>query len=259
LETAEKRAKAAPKDVEAVTRHAHALRADGEAKAAKVLRDALALDPKYPDAVWLAARIALAKKDLDAASRHVSTLLAIGKDGYSVALGRAEIAGARKDAAGERRALEAAAAFDPPQSEPWARLAKLAKASSDGVAERRALEKLAELEQHDGSVYRRLIRVLLDAGEPKQAVEIGRMAVFADMENLGTHAVYGEALEAAGRTTDAVFEYESATLCAAPDEARALAHAHLAKALEKLGRAAAAREHMETAKRLDPKVDVRAR
>ena len=221
-------------------------------EAEKAVKAALAADPGYPDAVWLSARIAMAKRDAAGATADLHKLVTAGHDGYVVEMALADLAEAKKDAAGMKAAFEKAAALDPSEDEPLQALVDLAKKQGDKDGELAGLRKLALLDEHDGRVYRRLVQALLDKKLYTEAVKYGDMGLYADMENMQTHTLFAQALIGAKMFPRAIYELESAVLCKGNDKQKADAYALLAEAYAKVPNHPAARKAAAEAKKLDP-------
>jgi tetratricopeptide (TPR) repeat protein len=196
-------------------------------------------------------RLQLAKTGNDRArTKHAAdALIAAGHDGYAVRLALAESVSSKDE---EKRALEAAHAFDPTQSGPLGRLAESARAAHDADGELRALRDLAVIEENDGDVYRRLLELLIARHELDEARKVGEAAVYVDAENTETHRLYGEALLAAGQRKEAIFEFESAVRTTGDAASLSAAHARLADLLAKTDTAAAA-SHRKAAEELTHK------
>ncbi|HEX9620143.1 MAG TPA: tetratricopeptide repeat protein [Polyangiaceae bacterium] len=253
VEKAEAQAKANPRDARAQTGWALALLAAGQAGAAKkTLRRALALDPKQPDARFVAARIASAEGDHGAARRSLEALAADGHDGYAVAAALAEVMSELGRTDDARRALTQARAFDPTQSAPLYALLRDAVKRGDKKAQLDYARALAELEQHDPGIYRLLLSLLLDAGLTQEAVVWGEAAVYADVEGFEVHRLYARALAAEGKLDKALYELESAVACRAGPEDLGEAHAELAELLVRRDEREKAREHAKKARELAP-------
>jgi tetratricopeptide (TPR) repeat protein len=253
LDQAKAAAAAAPTDPEKQTRYALAALRAGEEKAARTaLRKALKSDPKFSDAIWIAARLALREENLKAARERVRQLLAGGHDGYEVQLLLSKLELERGDRARATAALEAAHRLDPTMADPLRMLADLARKHAQPDQELSSLRKLAKLEQHDPGVYRRLMRLLLERKLIDEALEVGQSALYADMNGLRTHQAFADVLTAAGQVSRAVYELESAVLCPGRPKEQADAHAQLAETLLLSGKRRAARRHAKEARRLDP-------
>lgn len=253
IDKAEAEAKAHPRDAWVQTRFALALFGAGQTETAKkVLKRALTLDPKQPDARFLAARVASAVGNYAEARRRLEALAADGHDGYAVAAALAEVMSELGRGDDARRALGRARTFDPTQSAPLYALLRDAVKRGDKKAQLEYVRQLAELEQHDPGVYRLLLRLLLDAGLVKEAVAWGQAAVYADVEGFDVHQLYARALAADGERDRAVYELDSALLCHARPEELGVAHAELAELLSDRGERAKAREHAAKARTLAP-------
>jgi tetratricopeptide (TPR) repeat protein len=241
-----------PDSAAAHTALALALLRRGRGDRAKLeLGRALTLDPKFADAGFLKAQLD-AHDDPVHAIAALAQLVADGHDGYAVEMLLAQTLGSN-DEAGAKRALQAAAGFDPSQASPEYALADLAEKASDLPGELSALRKLAALEQHEPKVYQRLLQRLEDSGAFDEAALVGEAALYADVSGLTTHLLFAEALARTGKQERALFELESATLCEGAPEDLAEAHARLAEMYLTLGKRALAKKEASAAKQLDPK------
>jgi tetratricopeptide (TPR) repeat protein len=189
---------------------------------------------------------------------HLDAMRQAGADGYTIQMALAEVAKAKHDKAGLRGALESAAKLDPSQSEPLKVLFDLDTEEKRDADALDVLRKLTRLEQHDRRAWHALLEKLVAAKKWDEAVAVGESAVFVDVESAAIHVGYARALSALKRHDKAVFELESALLCApSPKEA---AEVHALLAAELLGKHdPGARSHRDEALRLDPdNADARA-
>jgi tetratricopeptide (TPR) repeat protein len=221
-----------------------------EGKAA--LEAALALDPKNPDGIWIKAKLALADKDVAGAKALLDSLVADGHDGFAVQMALADIAESKNDLVAMKRALENAEKLDPTQSEPIQALVDLAKKQGKPDDELAGLRKLALLEEHDGRVYRRLMRALLDKKLYKEAKNVGEMAVYAEINGMQTHALFAEVLVNNKMIPRAIYELESALLCPGRPQEKASVEAQLAETYLLVPNRPAAARHAAEARKLDP-------
>lgn len=252
-EKAKEEADQAPGDAKKQTVFALAALRVGQAKQAlDALDKALKADPKFPDALWLKARLAMSQRKGAEAAQLLEQLARDGHDGYVVQVALADLAEAKRDTAGMKARFEAAHKFDPTQSEPLQALVDLAKKTGDKAGELAGLRKLASLEEHDGRVYRRLMRALLDRKLYAEAKDVGEMAVHADIEGLETHALFAEALAKNKMVPRAIYELESAVLCPGRPAEKAAAHAQLAETYLLVPNRKAAAKHAALARKLDP-------
>jgi tetratricopeptide (TPR) repeat protein len=246
-------AKAHPEDADAQVKLALLMMRTGDGDQAELLlKEVLDSNPNHVDTLWLSAKVAIARNKPKVAAKHVAKLLKLGQDGYEVRILQARAASATDDRKTTLEALRRAHQFEPKQAEALHGLLDLVR---DDAAERLALlRKLAEIEEHDGSVFRRLSAALIASGQVAEAVKAAESGVYAAMEDPEAHISHAEALAAAGRHREAERAYESALLC--PVEGPPKAHAHLqyARYLASRGRKGAAKEQLEIAKRLDPKL-----
>ena len=236
-ERLEKEAKAAPRDSKKQLRYALALLREGEGeRAEQLLAQVEKREPNNADARFLRA-------ELDQHEHPEKSIITLNKmveakqDGYAVRLLLGKLLAAAGDDPNARAALEKAASFDPSSATPQYLLAEMAHTRADDTAELAALRRLAELEQHENKVYRRLLGLLVAKKGWDEAVKVGEVAVFADMEGFTTHRLFGEALAQTGNKERAVFELESAAL--SPAEPRDLAdvQTRLAELYGSVGRA----------------------
>jgi tetratricopeptide (TPR) repeat protein len=218
----------------------------------KALEAALKADPKFADALFLQAKLAMADKSVPGAQKALKQMIANGNDGYSVQMALADIAEATGDAAGMKSGLQAANKLDPTQAEPIQALVDLAKKAGDSAAELDGLRKLADLEEHDGRVYRRLMRALLDKKEYKEAKLVGEKATWAEVNGMLTHALFAEVLVANKMIPRAVYELESAVLCPGRPKEKAAVHAQLAETYLLVPNRPAAAKNAAEARKLDP-------
>jgi tetratricopeptide (TPR) repeat protein len=93
---------------------------------------------------------------------------------------------------------------------------------------------------------------LLDKQKFEDARAVGEAAIWADIEGLQTHALIAEAYAGSGMLPKAVFEFETALLCAGRPNEKAEVHAQLAETYLKLKNRAAAVRHAKLGKGLDP-------
>lgn len=254
IERARADAESAPRDSSKQTLYALALfRASKLDLAEKQLARALAADPKNADARYLSAELLLAKRHPGEAEKVLRGLISDGRDGYSTRMLLAGVFEAKRDVAGMKSAFEAASRFDPKASDPLGALSELARQGGRIDEELDALRKLALLEQHDPTVYRRLLHVLVDRNMFAEARRVGQAAIWADIEGLETHVLYAEALAETGALPQAAFELETAVLCPGRPGELGDAHARLAEVRYKQQNRALSAKHAAIARQLDPK------
>jgi predicted Zn-dependent protease len=232
-----KEAKAAPKDVKKQLLYALALLREGEQeRAEKILAEVEKLEPTNADARFLRA-------ELDQHQHPQKSIATLNKmveakqDGYAVRLLLGKLLAAQGDDPAARAALEKAASFDPLSATPQYLLAEMAHTRADDDAELAALRRLGELEQHENKVYRRLLGLLVAKKAWDEAVKVGEVAIYADMEGFTTHRLFAEALAQTGNTERAVFELESAALSPAEPQDLAVVQSRLAELYASVGRA----------------------
>jgi tetratricopeptide (TPR) repeat protein len=252
LDDARKAARAAPNDPKKQVELALALLADGQQpEGAAVLAEALRLDPKQPDALYVKLRLAMREKNVAEADRLVAQMIADGHDGYAVRMKAADLAEHRKDTAAEKQSLEAANKLDPTQVEPLQGLYDLAHKANDKNGELWALSRIAMIDQHDRKVWNLLLEHLLAKGDWEEARKVGESAMFIDVHNWKTHRLYARALARTGRFVSAVYELNSALVCHPKPREQAEVYGELAKAYDKLKEAEMAKEALEFQKQIE--------
>jgi Tfp pilus assembly protein PilF len=253
VEDAAAAAAASPQSAPAHVAYAVALLRTKKADdAGREIDAALKLDPANRDAHFVAAKLAAAARDTGAQETHLRAIITAGGDGYAVEMALAEVADARKDHAAARAALEAAHRFDPTQVDPLRALYDLAagdKRDDDALV---ALREVARLDQHDRRAYKLLLEALVGGKHWDEARRVGQAAIYVDVESAEVHVDYARALAVAGDHAAASFELESALLCEAKPQERAVALALLAGERLALGDAAGARARRGEALKLDP-------
>lgn len=214
-------------------------------RAEAVLNKVLEATPDQPDALYLAAEVALEKREPERGQKYARRLVELKRDGYWTELLLAQATIAEKQADKAREALERAHGFDPTQAEPLTVLVRLARAADDKQAELDALLKLALLEQHSGEVYARLFQLFDELERHADIVKWGQAALWADLSNFEIHYLLAKALQAQNQPKQAIFEFESAMLCDAPEPRKAEATASLLEAYKRAGLGKKARELTE--------------
>ena len=189
------------------------IRAGKPEEAQEALNAALVLDPKFADARYLSARLALAREKPADAAVLLRRMLADDQDGYEVQMLLAEAAAGSQDPVTRVTALTAAARLDPTQTSPLYGLLRIAEEQSDADGALALLRKLAMLSEHDANVFRELLLRLVARKELAEAVRVGESAVNVDITGFETHFAFAEALAGTGDKRRAAFEYESALLC----------------------------------------------
>ena len=217
------------------------------------VRQALAIDPACRNALFVAAKIAAGSGRMDDAAKRIATLHSQGSDGYAIEMALAELAERGHDTSGQRRALEAAATFDPSQVDPQRALYGIAHADHRSDDEVRALTEVAKLDQHDRGSYGKLLETLVSLKRWQEARAIGEAALYVDVENRDTHANLARALSATGDHVQASFELGSALLCDGQPSDKAALHVLLARERASLGDLGGARAPRDQALVLDPK------
>jgi tetratricopeptide (TPR) repeat protein len=227
----------APKSAEKHTLLALSLLRVGDGAGAKsALGKALALDPRFPDARYLDARLAFAEKRADAAIQRLEGMIADGQDGFAIRMLLAEAAevARRKDVL--EASLQAASDIDPTQVGPLLGLLSLAEERKDGDKAVALLKKIVALSEHDAAAHRTLLERLVERGEFDEAQRLGEDAIWVDMLGFETHYLLARALIGKGDFKRAEFELETALLCQAEPDQTNEAKAKLAEVKAKRGR-----------------------
>lgn len=241
-----------PRDVNLKVELALSLVRAGKSKiGAELLDEALKIDPRQAQARFLRAQMHEQAGNRKQAEDLLRAMVKDGQDGYSVDLALAELARARGDSASARAALELAHQRDPTQVEPLLGLAEIARREDVPDQELTILQKLARLSEHSPSVHRRLLERLVMDRRYEDAVREGEAAIWADVNGLGTHVAFAEALERTGDLARARFELETAVLCPGKPAELADAHARLAGVLLRMKNPAQAKKALNEALRLD--------
>jgi tetratricopeptide (TPR) repeat protein len=232
-----KEAKAAPKDSKKQLRLALSLLREGESeRAEQLLAEVEKLEPNNADARFLRAELEQ-REHPEKAIATLNKMIEAKQDGYAVRLLLGKLLAASGNDPSARMALEKAASFDPLAATPQYLLAEMAHTRADDDAELAALRRLGELEQHENKVYRRLLALLVAKKGWAEAVKVGEVAIYADMEGFSTHRLFGEALAQTGNQERAVFELESAALSSAEPQELAEVQTRLAELYGSVGRA----------------------
>jgi tetratricopeptide (TPR) repeat protein len=253
LDVAKAKVAATPTDAAAHAAYALALLHAKKLDLAKPeIDEALRLDPKQLTARFLAVKIAFTSHDAGAVQTHLDAMRQAGADGYTLQMALAELAKVKQDKPGLRAALEAAAKFDPSQSDPLKALFALDSEDKLDADALDVLRKLTRLEQHDRKAWHALLDKLVAAKKWDEAAAVGESAVFVDVESASIHVGYARALSALKRHPKAVFELESALACDPPPKEAAEVHALLAAELVATHDVAGAKAQKEAALKLDP-------
>lgn len=252
LDDARKAARQDPNDAKKQVALALALFGDGQkAEGEAVLAEALRLDPKQPDALFVKVRLALRSKDVAEAERLLNKMVADGHDGYAVRMKLADLAEHRKDEAGMRKNLEAAVNLDPTQVEPLQGLYDLAHKRKDGDGELSALIRLSQLDQHDRKVWGLLLEKLVARGRWEDAARAGESALFIDVRNPKIHKLYARALARTGRQVSAIYELNSALICKPKPKEQAEIYGMMAEGYDKLGEPEMAKKAREYRRQIE--------
>lgn len=251
LDAARARAEQSPNDASAHAELAAALVGNGQAQEAEqAAQEALRRDAANPIALFVSARLALARRDPRAADQHLARLITGGHDGYEVRLLSARAAFGRRDPQAARAALEAAANIDGDRPEAWQGLAEVSERLRDPELRLRAMRRLAEIDQHDRDTNHDLMVMLAERDAWADVLRYGEMSVFADPLRADSRRLLAEAYLRANRARDALPEVDAA-LAAHPEQPGPV-HLLRARILAALRRGREAREAAERAVAADP-------
>ena len=257
VEEAQAKVKAKPNDASAQAELAFALTVAHKPEAKAALDAALKLDPKNPDANYLAAKVAA--KDPAEVERRARVLVDNGHDGYDARMLLADAAEAKKDKAAYRHALESAHRFDASRPDPLKGLLELAiddKREGDVLP---LVRKMALLEQHDPRLWRVYTAKLVEAKAWDELVQAGESAIFVDVERADTHLDFARGLLEKGRIAQAEFEIESARACKPQPKGMALVELATARLRLAQGKKDLAKKAKDEALKLDPEnADIKA-
>lgn len=221
-----------------------------EKEAEASLAEALRLNPKDPQAMYINVKRAAAKKDMDGVERGLSQMRLAGHDGYFIRMAMADLYEVKKDVGAFRHSLEAAARFDPTQPAPLQGLYDLANTEKREDDALDVLRKLAPLEQHDPRVWRALLKRLAQKGAWEELRQSCEAALFVDLSSAETHLTCAKAQSELHLPAGAIFEAESALVANPTREEAAAAHELLAKQLRAQKHEAEAQKHDADAARL---------
>lgn len=258
LEAARQRVAQHPDDAEAHAALGAALLIQGQADEARAaLREAFLRERAQPLARFVAARLALARRQPRTALGDLRILIESGRDGYEVRLLQARAALALRNARLAREALEAAARIDAGRPEAWDGLYELAGRLNEPTLRQRALRAYVDIDQHHSARNFELMQALAEQGDWDGVREYGLRAVYVDPLNPEARRLYAEALVRAGDGREALAQADLAL--AAEPEQPGPAHLTRARALVALRRAREARAAADAAVQADPSLADAAR
>ena len=244
-------AQARPNDADAQAALAAALLLHGQAEESDAAaRRALAIEGAHPVALYVLARLALARNDAGKAEQHLRAILAANRDGYDVRLLLARAAIGREDFAAARRELEAAARIDADRPEAWQGLAAVAERTNDDDLALRALEATARIDQHDRQAWGAYLDALVTRQRWADAASVGESMLWLDPHSAEVHRLLGLAYLNTQRPREALAELDVALL--AEPEQPGPVHLARARVLAALGRRNEARTAAQEAVRADP-------
>jgi len=253
LDAARERAERDPRNPKKQVELALALTAEHKLDDAEAaLKSALAENPIEPNAHFLRARILRAKKNSREARQELVGMVRSGYDGFAVRMLLADLAAEAKNDDDARFEFLTAHEFDPTMSEPLAALYDIDHRQKREAEALGWLRKIAKLDQHDRKAYRLLLEGLVRDKQFSEARAVGEAAIFVDVESHAIHSLYATALSETGDHAKAVFELESALVCAPKPPEAATLHARLAKEHLAMGNRAKAKVDQAEALRLDP-------
>ncbi len=249
-----------PRDADAQAALAAALTVRGgdPVEAMTAVRAALHLDAEHPVARFIAARLAMARRELPTARADLRRFFASGHDGYAPRIFQARVAMASEDLPGARRALEAASAIDPARIEAWQGLRTIAERMDDPELAVRVLRELTRVDQHDRDANFAMLQRMVATDDWVGAREFGARGVLVDPFRAESRRLYAEALLREPRDAREALVQADLALAAEP-EAPAIAHVTRARALMALRRRRDAQRAVEAAIAADPSIAEAAR
>jgi tetratricopeptide (TPR) repeat protein len=194
-------------------------------QAASLAKQVLAESPDQPLALFALAHVALKAGVLPEAIARLSTILALGHDGYQLRM----LLARAQHAAGERALafthLEAAQRLDPERHEAFALMAELSEAAGDTARLARALERWSFLEQHVRAPLLPYLRVLEQRADYPGLRARAEAGLYLDPEQSELHRLYALALLHTREPLQARLEAERAVALARTpgEQARAVA------------------------------------
>lgn len=211
LEGALKAASARPKDANAQAELAMALyvarRVDESESAA---RNALAINPRQPLALYLNGVFALRVRQYARARQHLSALLKAGRDGYAVRLLYAELSHAEGKVDESIEHYKKAVEFYPQGLEAHRRLARIYVAQRDAVLAGLSLDAVTRIDQGDYEAALELMRHRRQMGDVGEAYVAGVRALHINPFHRELHEALGELALQGGRSADAIDAFELA-------------------------------------------------
>ncbi|MEQ8886636.1 MAG: tetratricopeptide repeat protein [Sandaracinaceae bacterium] len=258
VEAARRRVAQQPEEAEAHAALAAALLVNGEGEAARAeIRAAQMRDRTQPPARYVAARVAIARRQPRTALGDLRILIESGHDGYEVRLLQARVALGLRNARLARQALEAAARIDPGRPEAWDGLYEIAGQMNEPQLRQRALQAYVDLDQHNAGRNFELMQALAERGDWDGVREYGLRAVYVDPFNAEARRLYAEALLRADEDREALTQADLA-LAAEPEQPGPV-HLTRARALVALRRMRDARAAAAAATQADPSLADAAR
>lgn len=224
-----------------------------------MLRMAMRLDPKQPDAHYILLMRALRGKHVKEAGQLINKMIADGNDGYAVRMKAADLAEMLGKTPLMKESFEAAARLDPSQLEPLQGLYDVCHKQKDAACEMSAIRRLAQLDQHNRKVWIKYLRMLVARQAWTEAKAAGEAAMFVDVMNPEVHTLYARALARTGNFVSAIYELNSALIAmrgGKPDPAEVVAiYEELARAYDKLKADDLAKKARDYAKLVAPSVE----
>jgi tetratricopeptide (TPR) repeat protein len=226
------------------------------AEAEEAVKTALGLAPAHPLANFVAAELAVFRKQYDEAIGSYERVLAAGKDGYELRKTLGLLYRKKNLTDKAREHLEAAKKRNPQATLPYEVLAEIydkAGQKADAIAE---LEQLARMDQKNLGALRRVTRHWAKNGNAARVIEFGELALYLNPFDAELHLDLGRAHAASGAWERALAELQAAL--DAGYRFPAEVHVEIAQVHLAAGRRQEARDHAQKALKLDAN-DTRAR
>jgi tetratricopeptide (TPR) repeat protein len=179
-------------------------------EAEEAVKTALGLAPAHPLAKYVAAELAVFRKQYDEAIGAYEGVLAAGKDGYELRKTLGLLYRKKNLTDKAREHLEAAKKRNPQATLPYEVLAEIyekAGQKAEAIAE---LERLARMDQKNFRALRRVARHWAKNGGAAKVIEFGELALYLNPFDAELHLELGRAHGASGAWDRALAELKTA-------------------------------------------------
>ena len=236
LDARQKKALAHPGDPDAQTGLAAALLVAGKSKAAQTLiAKVLARNPKNRLGLYVAARLAMVRRDKKTTRAMLQRLVAAGGDGFKARSMLGRLALERKDLPAAARHLEVAKKLDPEQPLPHMLLARAYDKAGKTQKAIAQYKGYVRLDQHSFTALTRLLTLMVKVKDHAGVRKYGLMAYYVHPGSGKLHTMLADAYEKAApkvRFKAAIRHLGLALLCSPKKPADLhvrLARIHLAR------------------------------